>query len=71
MINYFNLLPNFNKKVLLITGKLDSKFTNLAQKANRLLPNSKIKIVDDCGHNVHLEKPEEFLKLLNWFLLNV
>ncbi|MCP5062206.1 MAG: 2-succinyl-6-hydroxy-2,4-cyclohexadiene-1-carboxylate synthase, partial [Ignavibacteriae bacterium] len=51
------------------TGRLDSKFTEIAIEANSLLPNSHHSIVGDAGHNVHLEKPEEFLKFLNMFLI--
>jgi len=71
MKNFFTDFKKFKIQVLLITGSLDCKFTSLASKANMLLPCSESKIVDDCGHNVHFEKPEEFLKLLNSFLLNI
>lgn len=71
MKNYFPLLFNLPTQTLLITGKLDSKFTTIAKKADRFLPNSVLKVAQNCGHNVHLEKPEEFLKLLNQFLLNI
>jgi len=40
-------------------------------KADSLLPNSKLIIVKNCGHNVHFEKPKEFIKFLNKFLLNI
>jgi len=69
MNNYFNELENVNTEILLISGILDSKFTEIAIEANSLLPNSHHTIIGDAGHNVHLEKPEEFLKLLSSFLL--
>lgn len=69
MINYFNELEKVKTKILLITGSLDSKFTEIAKETNSLFPNSHHSIVGDAGHNVHLEKPEEFLKLLSSFLL--
>ena len=69
MNNYFNELKKVKIEVLLITGSLDSKFTEIAIDANNLFPNSDHSIVGDAGHNVHLEKPEEFLKLLSSFLL--
>ncbi len=71
MRNYFKLISNFNFPILLITGELDDKFTNIAKRVNPLLNNSKMKIVKNAGHNIHLEKPEEFLKLLNTFLLKL
>lgn len=70
MPNYFKKLSDFHIPVSLVTGKLDIKFSEIATKANELLPDSKLYIVNDCGHNVHFEKPEEFLKLLNNFLAN-
>jgi 2-succinyl-6-hydroxy-2,4-cyclohexadiene-1-carboxylate synthase len=71
MKNYFDRIMNFRKKVFLITGKLDNKFTQIAIEAKNTFPFAEHRIVNNCGHNVHLEKPEEFLKFLNEFLLNV
>jgi 2-succinyl-6-hydroxy-2,4-cyclohexadiene-1-carboxylate synthase len=56
---------------MLIAGELDEKFVGINIKANSLLPNSELVIVKQSGHNVHFEKPKEFLKFLNRFLLNV
>lgn len=67
MNNYFNLAEKTN--ILLITGSLDAKFTKIAEEANKLLLSFEHIIVKNAGHNVHLEKPEEFLKFLNSFLL--
>jgi 2-succinyl-6-hydroxy-2,4-cyclohexadiene-1-carboxylate synthase len=64
-------LNEFQTKVLLISGELDVKFSLITKNAHSLFPNSELKIVEECGHNVHFEKPEEFLKLLNVFLLNI
>ncbi|MEE9432121.1 MAG: 2-succinyl-6-hydroxy-2,4-cyclohexadiene-1-carboxylate synthase [Melioribacteraceae bacterium] len=69
MDNYFNELEKIKIMVLLITGRLDSKFTRISKDVNSLLSNSSHIIMDGTGHNVHLEKPEEFLKFLNVFLL--
>ncbi|MCB0744355.1 MAG: 2-succinyl-6-hydroxy-2,4-cyclohexadiene-1-carboxylate synthase, partial [Ignavibacteriae bacterium] len=71
MKNYFRLANKINQKALLITGELDNKFTNIAEKANNILPNTNFVKVKNAGHNVHLEKPQEFLKLLNTFLLKI
>ncbi|MCB0748244.1 MAG: 2-succinyl-6-hydroxy-2,4-cyclohexadiene-1-carboxylate synthase, partial [Ignavibacteriae bacterium] len=65
------LANKINQKALLITGELDNKFTNIAEKANNILPNTNFVKVKNAGHNVHLEKPQEFLKLLNTFLLKI
>jgi len=71
MTNYFPQLNRLNSQVLLVTGSLDLKFTQNSVEANKLLQNSSHQIVNDCGHNVHFEKPEEFLKLLNDFFSNI
>lgn len=71
MENYFLVLNDFNVKTMLIVGELDEKFVKINKIANSLLPNSELVIVKQSGHNVHFEKPKEFLKFLNRFLLNV
>lgn len=68
MPNYWNRLQSLQIETLLISGELDKKFTEINSRLNSLLPNSNHKIIQNCGHNVHLEKPEEFVILLNEFL---
>ena len=71
MKNYFNLISKFNFPILLISGEFDKKFSEIAERVNPLLRNSDLYVVKNAGHNIHLEKPEEFLKLLNTFLLKL
>lgn len=71
MKNFHPLLTNFNIPTLLVAGEIDNKYSKIANKVHKLIPNSDLEIIKDCGHNVHLEKTEEFLKLLNKFLLNI
>lgn len=71
MKNYYPLLNKLNFQTLLIAGELDLKYHEIAEKVNGMLSFSELEIIKDCGHNVHLENPEEFLKLLNKFLLNI
>ncbi len=68
MKSLWNELNDFDFPVLLITGSLDSKYELIASKMIPLLPQSDHKIVNNAGHNVHLEKPKEFIKLVNNFL---
>ena len=58
-------------QVLLIAGDLDKKFKAISEIALEQIPKSMLKIVRNSGHNVHFEKPEVFLKLLNEFLSNI
>jgi len=50
---------------------LDLKFTEIARTVLPVLQNGNLEIIHDAGHNTHLEKPEEFLKLINKFLQNI
>jgi len=34
----------------------------------KVLPSAKHVIVENAGHNVHFEKPEEFVEVVNGFL---
>ena len=54
--------------VHLITGMLDNKFTQLNDQMNSHLPLCVHTLVENCGHNIHLENPEEFLSVLLLFL---
>ncbi|NOX64547.1 MAG: 2-succinyl-6-hydroxy-2,4-cyclohexadiene-1-carboxylate synthase [Chlorobi bacterium] len=68
MKSLWDELNKLNFPVLLITGSTDNKYKLIASKMTSLLPQSEHKIVTDAGHNVHLEKPKEFIKLVNNFL---
>jgi len=68
MVSLWNKLGDLNFPILLITGGLDKKYELIASKMQKLLPQSEHKIMIDAGHNVHLEKPKEFIKLVNNFL---
>ena len=69
------VMPAFHDKVhlikcntLLITGELDKKFTQINSELVKSFPSAKHVVVKNAGHNVHLEKPEEFVRKVNEFL---
>ena len=64
-------LKNIKQKVFLITGELDKKFTEINQRMNEEFPNSQRYVIKNAGHNVHLEKPEEFINLVNYLLREI
>lgn len=68
---YLDKTENFKLPVFLVSGENDQKFTSISKKANELFTNSKHIIFKDCGHNVHLQKPQEFLNLIISFLLKL
>lgn len=61
-------LPTLNLPLLLLAGELDTKFTQIAREMHRLLPESRLKLVPDAGHTIHLEQPGVFTRLLREFL---
>lgn len=66
-----NLAPELKKlkmPVLLISGGLDEKFTQINQNLKKIIPSAKHKIIATAGHNTHLEEPKKFLEAVNGFL---
>lgn len=61
-------LHRINCPVRLVTGSMDKKFTDINNRMVKLLPHARHLKVDNAGHNIHLERPEVFLHLLNDFL---
>ncbi|GLC88131.1 putative 2-succinyl-6-hydroxy-2,4-cyclohexadiene-1-carboxylate synthase [Lysinibacillus piscis] len=50
--------------VLLITGSLDRKFCSIATEMCRALPNGKHVIINDVGHAIHVENPDNFATIV-------
>jgi len=61
-------LKDIRIKTLLISGELDEKFNTISLNMSKLLPLSENVVIGDAGHNTHLEKPEEFVNIVNNFL---
>lgn len=68
MPDYWPELFGVRQKTLLISGELDTKYTSICKEMSEIIPNSSHEIISDCGHNTHLEKPEQFIKLIMDFL---
>ena len=60
--------PRVEVPALLIAGSLDAKFVQIARDLEQRLPHAHLQVVEGAGHNVHLEKPEEFVALVDAFL---
>jgi 2-succinyl-6-hydroxy-2,4-cyclohexadiene-1-carboxylate synthase len=65
----YNKLKNITVDTLLITGELDSKFTDINEDMVRLFPSAKHFIIKHAGHNTHLEEPQRFTETVNNYLL--
>lgn len=64
-------LGNITCKTLLISGGLDKKFTEISRQMSLKIKRSKHEAAGNAGHNIHLERPEFFLNLLNGFLMDL
>lgn len=53
---------------LVIVGELDEKFTNTAREMANLSLLISPEVVPDAGHNVRLEAPEEYVRIIGEFL---
>ncbi len=55
-------------RTLLINGELDKKYTLINSELLKKFPAADHQIIKNAGHNTHLEKPKEFVRILNSFL---
>ncbi len=68
MPGYWTQLNMLGFPVLLLTGSLDIKFTEINSRMNKLINNAEYIIVDNSGHNIHFEKPKKFINFIVRFL---
>jgi len=70
--NLGDKLHDIHNPTLLIWGREDS-VTPLfvGEKFNELIPNSKLVVVDKCGHAPMMEKPDEFNRILEEFFNSI
>ncbi len=61
-------LKNLTLPVLLITGELDNKYTDINIKMNKLISNSRHCIIKNAGHIPHFENQNDFIKKIEYFL---
>ncbi|MCE4957967.1 2-succinyl-6-hydroxy-2,4-cyclohexadiene-1-carboxylate synthase [Macrococcoides caseolyticum] len=65
--NLWPLLKNLRIPVLLLTGRLDSKFEHIAEKMTQLLPYVRHEVID-AGHTIHVENLEIFDTIIVSFI---
>ncbi len=62
-------LANIKNKTLIIWGDQDKAYNyDQIKTLKDNIPGSELKIVKNCSHNVHLEKPNEFNNIVSEFL---
>jgi len=54
--------------VLLLSGDLDLKYTDISTEAAGRIPGARHVRIPDAGHNIHLEQPERFVEEVRRFL---
>ena len=62
-------LKNIKNKTLIVWGDQDKAYNfNQIEALSNNIPDSDLKVIKDCSHNVHLEKPDEFNRIIREFL---
>ena len=63
-------LKNIKNETLIVWGDQDKAYNfSQVETLNNNIPNSDLKVIKGCSHNVHLEKPEEFNAVVKEFLI--
>lgn len=57
--------------VLIVCGEKDEKFTEIGRRMHGAILGSRLVVVPGAGHTVHLEKPDEFARLLESWLSEI
>ena len=64
-MNYYrNDIINFTFPIIIINGSEDKKFIEIGKDLLSLNRNSKLYIVPESNHNIHMENNNEFVKIL-------
>jgi 2-succinyl-6-hydroxy-2,4-cyclohexadiene-1-carboxylate synthase len=66
--SYWDALKKVKVPTLLVTGELDTRYTEIAGEMAALLPRARHVVVPGSGHNVHLEVPRPFLEVVGPWL---
>lgn len=61
-------LSNLTMPVALLAGALDDKYCRMMGEMARRLPKATLHVVPDAGHAVHIERPDEWLTIVEDFL---
>ncbi|MCK5124773.1 MAG: 2-succinyl-6-hydroxy-2,4-cyclohexadiene-1-carboxylate synthase [candidate division Zixibacteria bacterium] len=67
-IPLWNKLPFLFLPVLIIAGEIDQKYCEIGRRMTDALPKSRLEIIKNAGHIVHLENRKDFMSALNSFL---
>jgi len=65
----WDILPDLKPAILLIVGANDNKFKSIAGEMTRQTEAISVARIESAGHNLHFEKPREFVSELQKFLI--
>ena len=68
MAPLWEALPELATPTLVVVGSLDERYVAIGQRLSASLPNSRLQVVPDVGHAVHLEAPDVCAELVGEFL---
>lgn len=63
-------LQKFDQPVLLIAGKRDGKFVEIQNRMMDKLPKTRLEIVSESAHRVHIDQPNAYIHALRNFFKN-
>jgi proline iminopeptidase len=66
-----NRLNNFRKPVLILQGRQDFLGESTAIKIDRVLPNSELIFINECGHSIWLDRGEKYFSSIAKFLKTI
>lgn len=66
--DYWNVLPTITRPTLILSAEEDMYSRACHEEQARLIPNSKVVILEGCGHMLMMEKPEEYARELAEFI---
>ena len=64
----YDNLKDISLRTLLLSGELDSKFTDINSDIVKHISKAEHHIIKNAGHNTHLEEPHRFIEAVNNFL---
>ncbi len=67
----WNRMGELRMPCLIMAGELDAKFVGIAQRMADAIAGSRLAVVADAGHTIHLEQPATFERLVMEFLRDV
>jgi len=53
-------LGTLQTPTLILAGGLDKKFIDIGSRMKEKIENAQLKIIKNCGHNIHFENPENY-----------